>query len=555
MSDSSSELQGWKEIASYLGRSMRAAQRWETQYGLPVRRIGGTVFADRAELDAWKRSPPGQSAARAPGATDEDDAAHVEPATTPRTEPGPPAVPAATSTPAVEDTGPPPVAPRPFAGWRVWLTAAGVLGALTVAAILLLTLGDSTAGWLGRRAPAAPVAGWDRIGLDQGPWPASNHDARLSAQGHTLGPADPAPAKLLLDPGGPLIQSDEMIATSHGVVITGTCDGRVFAVRPDGSLAWVQSLDRQHNAEAAAGFAVGVQASGLAVPTGECPHNVYANVRTQLHVLRAQDGASIFRLRTGAMTIPPAIALTTTLYQIDQYNTLRAVDILGDVKWTVDLPGFTASPPVQGADGTLYVATDGSTYGHRSVWALSPLGKPLWNEIAGLLVRMALGEDGHLYAVDANSDIAGRPQGPYRLLSLTTAGDLRWQVEFAGWRWAGVRDTLAVGPSGPVVRVGDAVIALTPDGAERWRVPLAPRAPAVPGPILDRDENAYFSAGDEVISVGRDGRERWRVGVPQAGRIILAGEGLLAVTSANRRVFLVHDKGVEPRRSEAPGAI
>src|SRR5215831_13117330 len=52
------QLHGWKEIATYLGRSVRAAQRWEQELALPVRRkktaAGQTVYAEAAELDAWR---------------------------------------------------------------------------------------------------------------------------------------------------------------------------------------------------------------------------------------------------------------------------------------------------------------------------------------------------------------------------------------------------------------------------------------------------------------------------------------------------------------------
>jgi hypothetical protein len=55
----SNRLSGWKEIATHLRRSVRAAQRWEQELGLPVHRIktaqGQMVFADRQELDAWMR--------------------------------------------------------------------------------------------------------------------------------------------------------------------------------------------------------------------------------------------------------------------------------------------------------------------------------------------------------------------------------------------------------------------------------------------------------------------------------------------------------------------
>jgi len=50
-------LTGWKEIATFLGKGVRTAQRWEKDYGLPVHRIGREggeiVFARRHEITAW----------------------------------------------------------------------------------------------------------------------------------------------------------------------------------------------------------------------------------------------------------------------------------------------------------------------------------------------------------------------------------------------------------------------------------------------------------------------------------------------------------------------
>ena len=51
-------LSSWKEIASYVGRSIRTVQRWEREHSLPVYRptVGsGIVIAFRAELIAWAR--------------------------------------------------------------------------------------------------------------------------------------------------------------------------------------------------------------------------------------------------------------------------------------------------------------------------------------------------------------------------------------------------------------------------------------------------------------------------------------------------------------------
>jgi hypothetical protein len=54
----STVLSCWKDIARYLGKGVRTVQRWETEMGLPIRRIeratyNHPVFAIPEELDQW----------------------------------------------------------------------------------------------------------------------------------------------------------------------------------------------------------------------------------------------------------------------------------------------------------------------------------------------------------------------------------------------------------------------------------------------------------------------------------------------------------------------
>src|SRR5260370_7067656 len=53
-------LNSWKEIAAYLNRDVTPVQRWEKREGMPVHRHlhdrMGSVYAFRADLDAWVRS-------------------------------------------------------------------------------------------------------------------------------------------------------------------------------------------------------------------------------------------------------------------------------------------------------------------------------------------------------------------------------------------------------------------------------------------------------------------------------------------------------------------
>jgi predicted DNA-binding transcriptional regulator AlpA len=55
--NTASVLTCWKEISSYVGKGVRTIQRWESEFGFPIRRSKpGTksfVLAIPAEIDAW----------------------------------------------------------------------------------------------------------------------------------------------------------------------------------------------------------------------------------------------------------------------------------------------------------------------------------------------------------------------------------------------------------------------------------------------------------------------------------------------------------------------
>jgi hypothetical protein len=87
-------LTGWKDIATYLDRGVRTAQRWEREFGLPVRRIGRegaeSVFAFTTEIDQWLASSSaahakGQPAGGTDGDTSSGEGQHPEDGAPPAT--------------------------------------------------------------------------------------------------------------------------------------------------------------------------------------------------------------------------------------------------------------------------------------------------------------------------------------------------------------------------------------------------------------------------------------------------------------------------------------
>src|SRR5579883_1213351 len=67
LDDCVTTVNGWKEIAAYLARGVRTAQRWESTLGLPVRRPRatdrGAVLAIPSEISQWLKRAPARTAA------------------------------------------------------------------------------------------------------------------------------------------------------------------------------------------------------------------------------------------------------------------------------------------------------------------------------------------------------------------------------------------------------------------------------------------------------------------------------------------------------------
>ena len=171
-----------------------------------------------------------------------------------------------------------------------------------------------------------------------------------------------------------------------------------------------------------------------------------------------------------------------------------------NVKW-VFRAGLVANSPAVGADGSLYFGSlDGNLY------ALDPDGAELWRADFGQISGIpALDEAGTVYA-GAASPIEEM------FYAFDRYGRIRWayHVEFYV-----IESSPIVGPDGSIYlaasnpqTAGGALVALNPDGSERWRYDVGSRVSF--SPSLGPDGTVYVGAGNgNLYAVDPDGRLKW----------------------------------------------
>jgi hypothetical protein len=136
-------LNGWKEVASFLGKGVRTVQRWERELGLPVHRLGKDggeiVFALKTEVQHWTLT---QRPSNANGVDDQSR---------PRTQGTPSNGASGAEVPQAEPDSAQPDSPSPPASARWFRTPA----AAAIAGLLVCLV--AVAAWRVSRSSSLPV--------------------------------------------------------------------------------------------------------------------------------------------------------------------------------------------------------------------------------------------------------------------------------------------------------------------------------------------------------------------------------------------------------------
>ncbi len=246
------------------------------------------------------------------------------------------------------------------------------------------------------------------------------------------------------------VRSSPAIGTD-GTIYVGSNDGKLYAFNPDGSQKWVFST----------GSWVGSPSIGSdgVIYVSACDENLYAV---------SPDGAEMWRFAiTGCDLAPPTIDVDGTVYVRSGYldseilalspdgvekwrslgvtylssaaigadgtlyiararsvgwlweGTLYAVSSDGVVLWSLDVDGGTWSPPVVGADGTIYFGAD-----NGKLYAVSPNGQEKWERLTGARITgsPAIADDGTIYVGSID----------HRLYAFAPDGTKKWAMTTAG---------------------------------------------------------------------------------------------------------------------------
>jgi eukaryotic-like serine/threonine-protein kinase len=236
-------------------------------------------------------------------------------------------------------------------------------------------------------------------------------------------------------------------------------------------------------------------------------------------VLHGLDPQGNERLRRPALALAPALATGGTVYVQGTDHHLRALTPGGAELWRFD---DSAKPIAVVPDETLF-ASDG-----RRLLSISDGGRLNWAVTASQVTAAA--------PVPGAGVIAGVAGGP--IIALSADGAERWRFTPSG----GFAGAIAIDHGIAYAGSGMGTLyAFSLDGAELWRV--ATPAPIRSGPAVDAGGVIYFGS-DRFYAVTADG-VRWRCDVVEPGEAAptLLSDGSVFIAGADNHIGLLKADG------------
>lgn len=277
------------------------------------------------------------------------------------------------------------------------------------------------------------------------------------------------------------------VVDDEGNIYFGCTDFRVYSLYSNGTLRWAYKTGQPIYSTPA------LAADGTIYITS-CDHYLYA--------LRP-NGNLKWKFNTGEIiSSSPVIAPNGTIYIGHSQGRVFAFNPNGTELWHYDLPNDIYGDPAIGLDGTIYIGSWDNRF-----YALNPDGTLKWSFLTGNHVKgvSSIAPDGTIYF--------GSWDG--YLYALYPNGTMRWRCRVG----SGTETTPAIATDGTIYVGGDDLYAVYPNGTMRWIFDIdvgGDRHIFTSCPAIAAEGTIYVGAdvgngvAGEIIAVNPDGTERWR---------------------------------------------
>jgi len=313
-------------------------------------------------------------------------------------------------------------------------------------------------------------------GLANSPWPVFHHDLQHTGRSPYTGPTSARVEWTYT--AGSYVNSSPAIGTD-GTVYTGSEDGKLYAISPEGSLKWSY-----------------LTGGGISSPAIGADGSVYVGSSNgRLYAITSNGLLKWSNTLGGRILSSPALGDDGTLYVGSENGSLYAINLdSGSSRWSYTTGGHILSSPAIGTDGTVYVGS-----WDNKLYALDPNGSLKWSFTAdgGIHASPAIGVDGTIYVGSQNR----------KFYALNTNGSLKWSFTAGN----SFHSSPAIGVDGTVY-VGswdNKLYALNPNGSLKWSYATGAGI-QYSSPAVGADGTIYVgSADNKLYAINPNGSFKW----------------------------------------------
>ncbi|MCX5884501.1 MAG: PQQ-binding-like beta-propeller repeat protein [Proteobacteria bacterium] len=281
-------------------------------------------------------------------------------------------------------------------------------------------------------------------------------------------------------PAGGNLYSSPSIA-SDGTVYIASFNGSLYAVNPDGSQKWVNTLDTRGG-------------NIYSSPAIGADGTIYVgSLWGELYAIKSDGSTKWVFTTNGAVKSSPAIGADGTIYAGTIGGYLYAIYPDGTQKWLFTGVSMQWSSPSISENGTIYVGTWGS--GLYAINSTDGSLKWIFSDAGYVYPSPAIGADGTIYVGSNNG----------YLYALDVNGTKQWAFQTVN----AVHSSPAIAADGTIYvgSVNHGFYAIKPDGTQKWWFSEAGNVDAS-SPAIGADGTIYVgSMNSNLYAIDPDGNK------------------------------------------------